>query len=194
MSALHEHTIIISPVGLFDPALIAAISSAIHRTYQIDSRVIPLLDDINFAFDPKRSQYCSTLVLTKLSATSPEWAFKVLAIVRQDLFIPILTHVFGEARLGGKAAVVSTARLHEELSLPLDQDTFIERTIKEILHELGHTFNLRHCRDHACIMHYSNCVADVDRRSDQLCRYCRILLADEMKRLTLYTSPYLFKA
>ncbi|MBW2592521.1 MAG: hypothetical protein JRE58_05885, partial [Deltaproteobacteria bacterium] len=127
----------ISPVGPFDPALLAAINPAIRRTYRIGTRVLPLLDDINFAFDPKRSQYCSTPVLTKLSANAPEWAFKVLALVQQDLFIPILTHVFGEAQLGGKAAVVSTARLYDELSLPLDQDTFIERTIKEIMHELG---------------------------------------------------------
>ena len=184
MSALDEHTIIISPVGVFDPKLLAAIGPAIRRTYQTGSQMVPLLDDIDFAFDPERSQYCSTPVLTKLSATAPKWAFKVLALVEQDLFIPIFTHVFGEAQLGGKAAIVSTARLYDKLSRPPGLDTFIKRTIKEILHELGHTFNLHHCRDHNCIMHYSNCIADVDRRSDQLCKYCKILLADEIKRLT----------
>jgi len=185
LNDLHEHTIIISPVGPFDQDLLAAIGPAIRRTYRTGSRVIPLLDNIDFAFDQKRAQYRSGSVLTKLSAIAPPWAFKVLALVRQDLFIPILTHVFGEARLGGKAAIVSTARLYDKLSPPLNRDTFIQRTIKEILHELGHTFNLRHCRDHGCIMHYSNDVDDVDRRSDQLCRYCRIMLADETKRYSI---------
>jgi archaemetzincin len=184
LNALHDHTIIISPVGSFAPDLLAAIGPAVHRTYRIDARVIRLLDDIEFAFDPKRAQYGSTPVLTKLSSAAPPWALKVLALVREDLFIPILTHVFGEAQMGGKAAIVSTARLYDKLTLPRHQDTFIQRTIKEVLHELGHTFNLRHCRDHSCIMHYSNSVTDVDRRSDALCRYCEILLADEIKRLT----------
>jgi archaemetzincin len=183
LNALPDHTIIISPVGVFDPDLLKAIGPAIHRTYRIDTRVEPLLHDIEFAFDPKRAQYGSTPVLTKLSATAPPRALKVLALVREDIFIPILTHVFGEAQIGGKAAIVSTARLYDKLSLPLDQELFIQRTIKEILHELGHTFNLRHCRDPHCIMHYSNNVADVDRRSDALCRYCEILLADEIQVL-----------
>ncbi len=184
MNDLHDHTIIISPVGAFAPELMGAIGPAIHRTYRINTRVIRLLEDIEFAFDPKRIQYGSTPVLKKLSAASPPWALKVLALVREDLFIPILTHVFGEAQIGGNAAIVSTARLYDNLSLPLHRDIFIQRAIKEILHELGHTFNLRHCRDHSCIMHYSNSVADVDRRSDVLCRYCKILLVDEIKRLT----------
>jgi archaemetzincin len=183
LNALHDHTIIISPVGSFAPDLLAAIGPAIHRTYRINARVIRLLHDIEFAFDPKRAQYGSTPVLTKLSTAAPPWALKVLALVREDLFVPIFTHVFGEAQIGGKAAIVSTARLYDKLTLPLHQGTFIQRTIKEILHELGHTFNLRHCRDHRCIMHYSNSVADVDRRSDALCRYCEILLADEIQVL-----------
>ncbi len=181
---MSDHTIIISPVGAFAPDLLEAIGPAVHRTYRTDARVMPLLHDIEFAFDPKRAQYGSTPVLTKLSSAAPPWALKVLALVREDLFIPILTHVFGEAQMGGKAAIVSTARLYDNLSLPLHRDIFIQRAIKEILHELGHTFSLRHCRDHRCIMHYSNSVADVDRRSDTLCRYCEILLADEIKRLT----------
>ena len=183
MNDLHDHTIIISPVGAFAPDLIEAIGPAVHRTYRIDTRVEPLLHDIEFAFDPKRAQYASTPVLTKLSSAAPPWALKVLALVREDLFIPILTHVFGEAQIGGKAAIVSTARLYDKLSLPRDQELFIQRTIKEILHERGHTFNLRHCRDHSCIMHYSNSVADVDHRSSALCRYCEILLADEIQVL-----------
>ncbi|MBW1821725.1 MAG: hypothetical protein JRI92_08155 [Deltaproteobacteria bacterium] len=100
-----------------------------------------------------------------------------------DLFIPILTHVYGEAQLGGTACIISTHRLVEGLSLVADKDTYYGRVVKEAVHELGHTFKLRHCKDNACIMHYCRSIKDVDRKSEQLCRYCKTLLDDEMKRI-----------
>jgi len=60
---------------------------------------------------------------------------------------------------------------------------YIERIVKEAIHELGHTFNLRHCQEHSCIMHYCRSEEDVDRKSDELCRYCKIMVEDEIKRL-----------
>jgi archaemetzincin len=66
------------------------------------------------------------------------------------------------------------------------REKFLQRMIKESIHELGHTFNLRHCRDHRCIMHYCRSEADVDLKSEELCRYCRILLLDEIKKLTAW--------
>lgn len=138
---------------------------------------------MDFALDPHRSQYHSTPILEKLASAAPPNAIKVLAIVEVDLFIPILTHVYGEAQLGGKAAILSLHRLREN-PMPLGSDkSFRHRAGKEAIHELGHTFNLRHCPDRACIMHYCRTVNDVDRKSDQLCRYCKVLLEDEMKKM-----------
>ena len=86
-------------------------------------------------------------------------------------------------QLGGKASVISTLRLGEGISEMRIDDTFGDRVAKEAIHELGHTFNLRHCKDENCIMHYCRNEHDVDRKSDQLCRYCRIMLEDEVKRI-----------
>jgi len=99
-----------------------------------------------------------------------------------DLFIPILTHVYGEAQLGGKACIISTHRLQEGICTNAGFKTYHCRILKEAIHELGHTFNLRHCPDHTCIMHYCRSIRDVDRKLERLCRYCRILLEDEIKR------------
>ena len=77
--------------------------------------------------------------------------------------------------------MVSTYRLREALSLAGSRDAYERRVVKEAIHELGHTFNLRHCRDSTCIMHYCHTVEDVDRKTDQLCRYCKVLLEDELK-------------
>jgi archaemetzincin len=176
------HTVLISPIGDVDPTLIEAAGAEIDRVYGMRTEIAPLLDEVEFAFDEDRNQYYSTLILERLAARAPSCALKVLGIIRVDLFIPILTHVYGEAQLGGKACIVSTHRLDEGFPNIL-HETYNHRVAKEVIHELGHTFNLRHCRERNCIMHYSRTVEDVDRKSNQLCRYCQVLLNDKLKRL-----------
>ncbi|MEJ2658631.1 MAG: archaemetzincin family Zn-dependent metalloprotease [Desulfobacterales bacterium] len=176
-------TIIVSPVDNNDSDIYVSIGREIHRLFGFHIEIRSLLQDVNFAFDPNRNQYYSTAILEKLAGTLPSQAVKVIAITNVDLFIPILTHVYGEAQLAGKACIVSTFRLKEGLSPVNIPEKFEKRLVKEALHELGHTFNLRHCRDKSCIMHYCRSIWDVDRKSDQLCRYCKILLEDELKNL-----------
>ncbi|MBL7212655.1 MAG: archaemetzincin family Zn-dependent metalloprotease [Desulfobacteraceae bacterium] len=176
------HSIAISPVGASDTELLIQVGKEISRIFGYQTEIIPLLKDVDFALDPSRNQYHSTLILGELASLAPH-AIKVVAIVQVDLFIPILTHIFGEAQLGGKACIISIYRLREGLSSLSNPEFYHKRVVKEAIHELGHTFRLRHCRDQSCIMHYCRTVKDVDRRSDQFCRYCKVLLEDEMKRL-----------
>jgi archaemetzincin len=123
------------------------------------------------------------LILDQLAAKIPQHCIRVLAIAQVDLFIPILTHVYGEAQLGGSACIISTFRLNEGGSGMNIPPRYMDRIVKEAIHELGHTFNLRHCPEHTCIMHYCRTEEDVDRKSDELCRYCKIMVEDEIKRL-----------
>jgi archaemetzincin len=183
LKLLSEHSIIVSPVGFLDPLLIERACRAINRVFGCRTEILPLLPNLDFAFKSDRSQYHSTAILEKLAGHAPLHAAKVIAIVDVDLFIPILTHVYGEAQLGGKAAIVSLHRLKEDLPTLDINSTCRRRLEKEAIHELGHTFGLRHCRDHACIMHYCRTLRDVDSKSDRFCRYCDILLKDEIKKL-----------
>ena len=76
-----------------------------------------------------------------------------LGVTVGDLYVPLLTFVFGEAQVDGSCATVSTARLRKEFyGLPADEALLRERLLKESLHELGHTFGLRHCADWRCVM------------------------------------------
>jgi archaemetzincin len=183
LNSKSANKIIISPIGDITPDLLVPIASELNRIFGYPTEVLSLLDDIDFAFQPGRNQYHSTPVLEQLALSAPADAIKVLALVEVDLFIPILTHVYGEAQLGGKACIVSTIRLNEGRSYQNTQEPFQSRIVKEAIHELGHTFNLRHCREHTCLMHYCRDESDVDRKSDQLCRYCKVLLEDEIKRM-----------
>jgi archaemetzincin len=183
LNTLSEHSILISPVEELAPELLNPVVKDIQKIFGYRTSIKSLLQDVEFALDTGRSQYHSTLILEKLAGLAPAGVVKILAITRVDLFIPILTHVYGEAQLGGKTCIISTHRLNEGLAMS-SVESFSRRVVKEAIHELGHTFDLRHCQDHACIMHYCRSIKDVDRKSDQLCRYCRILLADELKRMS----------
>lgn len=177
MNQLNKHNILISPIGALDPAILAKISQAVQKVFGLQTENISLLTDAEFAFNPSRGQYSSTLILEKLTDLAPDQAFKILALCEIDLFIPILTYVYGEAQLSGKSCIVSFFRLKKQA------EAFDRRAIKEAIHELGHTFGLRHCPDHACLMHYGRSIDDVDRKSDQFCRYCRVMLDDVIKKL-----------
>jgi archaemetzincin len=98
---------------------------------------------------------------------------RALGVAGVDLFIPILTYVFGEAQLEGTAAVVSTYRLDNAIyGLPKDDGLLLDRLTKEATHELGHTFGLLHCQRGHCVMHSSTYAEDVDLKSPQFCASC----------------------
>jgi archaemetzincin len=178
-----DSIIAISLIGDLDTEYTRPLRDEIKRLFGYPTEIIPLMDDVEFAYHPDRGQYQSTRILEQLAALSPPRAIKVLGIVHVDLFIPILTHVFGEAQLGGKSCIISTYRLKEGLFFSRNEPPLASRILKEAIHELGHTFKLRHCKEKTCIMHYCRSIQDVDHKSRHFCRYCDILIEDEKKRL-----------
>ena len=130
------------------------------------------------SFEARRNQYYSTKILKEMLGDVPRDALKLLGVTDKDLCIPILTYVFGEAQVGGTAAVVSLARLRQEhYGLAPDRPLLLERLRKESLHELGHTFGLVHCPSRNCVMYLSNTVVDVDTRGRDFCRGCETIVA-----------------
>lgn len=180
----NKQHIIVSPVSGCGQKYLEMISSGIEVLFGYQTETISFLDDLSFAYDEKREQYNSTLIIEKIEELSNSQGIKVIALTEVDLFIPILTHVYGEAQLGGKASIVSICRLSENLGLDSRDQQLGERIVKEVYHELGHTFGLLHCKDRACLMHYCRTIKDVDRKSHQLCRYCNILLKDSKSILS----------
>jgi archaemetzincin len=134
------------------------------------------------AWDARRKQY-ETGVILKWLEERHAGAAKVLGVTDVDLFIPILTFVFGEAQLGGRAAVVSTARLTPRDGSREAGRILAERLRKEALHELGHAYGLVHCGAPACVMGRSPGVAEIDTKGDSFCPDCR-LLYDDARRHT----------
>jgi archaemetzincin len=129
--------------------------------------------DVDFAFNPLRGQYHSTEILKQLVPQAPSENWRVLGVSEADLYVPILTFVFGEAQLGGPAALVSLHRLRQEFyGLAADPQILAERLLKESLHELGHTVGLRHCPDYRCVMSSAHTVERIDLKLAQFCDAC----------------------
>ena len=100
---------------------------------------------------------------------------KVLGVVDVDVFVSELNYVFGEAFLPGRVALISLFRLRPEVyDEPANEDRFLRRAVKEAVHELGHTFGLNHCPNPKCIMHFSNSIADTDKKQTLFCSQCII--------------------
>jgi archaemetzincin len=152
--------------------------------------VCSLLDNIEFAYSYERQQYNSTMILEKLSDLAPDDSLKIIAVCEKDLFIPILTYVFGEAQLRGRSCIVSTYRLSDSMAMLNPESIFTDRVIKETVHELGHTFNIRHCPDKECVMHYCRSLNDVDNKDIRMCRYCNAMLEDEKRRIEKRIKDY----
>ena len=176
--------ILISPIGDIPPWVTEKIADKVSRFFGFQTQINPIIEDIDFAFDKDRNQYSSSKILDKLDENASADCLKIVAITEKDLFIPILTYVYGEARLNGRPCIVSFHRLVAGLELEVVSKGY-KRIVKEAIHELGHTFNLRHCRDPVCLMHYCRNLEDVDKKSNQYCRYCNILLSDNIKELDL---------
>ena len=137
--------------------------------------------DPEISFDAQRGQYNSTALLRLLLDTPNDGAARVLGVASVDLCTSILTYVFGEAQLGGKAAVVSLHRLRSDVyGLPGDEELLFQRLLKETVHELGHTFGLVHCPDSTCVMYRSTYVEEIDFKPATYCAECQDSVASAL--------------
>jgi archaemetzincin len=161
------------PLG--DPAihLLDELAAGLARIFRVSCHVQTASMDPSFAFEPARGQYYATAVLERLAAAAPGDGTRILAVTDVDLYVPVLTFVFGEAQLLGPAALVSTFRLREEYyGMPPNLALLLERLTKEAVHELGHTCGLRHCPDWRCAMASTHSVERLDLKEARLCQAC----------------------
>jgi archaemetzincin len=153
--------------------LLEHLAAALARMFHVPCRVGQHSVDLGFALEVRRGQYYSSAILQELERASDPDA-RVLGVTSCDLYVPVLTFVFGEAQLDGNCAVVSTARLADPFyGLPRRDDLLRERLLKEAVHELGHTFGLRHCGDWRCVMTSSHAVERLDVKTAEFCARCR---------------------
>jgi len=169
-------------LGEVESSHLTVISESLQEHFGLEAKIIEDRTILPSALDAARKQYNSNLILKKLLDILPADALKILGVTDFDLFSPIFSYVFGEAQFGGKCAVISTFRLrgHPDGKILQGCPPLVSRIEKEAIHELGHTFGLRHCADPDCVMHYSVGVQCADRKFAFFCPACREMMVWHM--------------
>lgn len=153
--------------------LLDDLAAELARIFQVSCHVHEETFSADFARDLARSQYHSTAILQRMQSLSSEPERRFLGVTDLDLYIPVLTFVFGEAQLGGRCALVSLHRLREEFyGLPPSSELLWDRLVKESVHELGHVLGLRHCPDWRCVMASTHDVERLDLKGEEYCPSC----------------------
>ncbi len=156
------------------------IAEDISREFRLPVLINGCSRDISAFYNPVRRQYDANALLQMVEGITPKTASKAIGLFRVDLYIPILTYIFGQAALNGNSGIASLYRLRNELyGLDQDAELLIQRFSKVVMHELGHAFGLIHCHHPVCIMRSSTYVEDIDQKEGQFCSHCRKLVFDE---------------
>jgi len=170
--------IYVQPINTDHAPWIEELKKSIYSVFGYHTKVANLDINLEKTFDRTRCQYNSSQILLQIISRPPADAVKVLGVVNVDLFIPILTFVFGEAQLRGIGSVIALHRLNNIFyGLSEDRELLGERLVKEAIHELGHNFGLIHCSNQICVMKSSTYVEEVDQKSNEMCGRCQELLA-----------------
>jgi archaemetzincin len=170
MKALH-----LLPIGQVDPGLLEWLRRELIEGFRIPCEILHPPLDPGFAYHPERDQYHSSEMLARMQEFFQPTSWRVLGVTSVDLYIPILTFVFGEAQMGGPCSVVSYHRLRQEFyGLPQDAPLLGRRILTECVHELGHTLSLTHCQDYQCVMASSHAVEWIDLKEWTFCSSCAI--------------------
>lgn len=170
-------SILLVPVGEMDKKVMERLQVDLGKVFGRKVEVGQGMHHPGYAYNKKRSQYLSTAILETLMEQKEYAAYdRMLGMVDQDLYVPELNFVFGEA--GQKAAVISLTRLRQEFyHLPQDENLFYRRALTEAVHELGHTYGLGHCRNSHCVMFFSNSLTDTDKKGPDFCLECKSKLS-----------------
>ena len=184
--------LVIQPIMLDDKKALTGLlylKSVLETRFGFDKQLTivnnPITQLPTNLFDNIRNQYLSDQLLSWIQHTfQPNHNTKVLTVCDFDAYFGKYNYCFGEAIIGGRVSAIYLKRLlppggtWDKKSLNLFQD----RIVKEAIHEIGHTFGLRHCSHEFCIMFKSKTISDTDKKNSEFCDSC-------LNSHTIYTQP-----
>jgi len=179
-----DKIVAIQPLGDVRGDIIDTVASRLETFFKIPTDVCQEHAIPKGSYHPQRGQYNCYPILAFLKTLGPDHAIKTIGVTEVDLFVPILTYVFGEAEMGGHGAVISTYRLARGRDRqPIPSGQLFKRVEKIAIHELAHTFRLSHCKEDGCLMGSFPVLSRIDENPICFCRYCVTFLKDEYENL-----------
>ncbi|MCU4164578.1 archaemetzincin family Zn-dependent metalloprotease [Carboxylicivirga caseinilyticus] len=160
--------------GQIEKPNLEIIARDVKRELQVQVEYKEGFIDMSQFFDPSRSQYDADQLIHLIDTEYASDTTKTIGLFTVDLFIEILTFIYGQAFLNGRSGIASSFRLNNErYGMNRNDRLTLKRFSKEIIHELGHTFGLIHCHTPGCVMMSSTYVEDIDLKSHQFCSNCK---------------------
>jgi archaemetzincin len=167
-----ESRIRIVPINAMDGAFLDRLAPCLEERFLCSVSSERALALPRSALNSTRGQLFVPTLLARVRKAHPEGGGVLLAITDFDLYKTSLRFVYGDAD-GQGAAVVSLHRLRSEYyGEEPDANVLFQRTLKECVHELGHTFGLKHCYNVRCAMHYSGSIFETDNKMPHFCETC----------------------
>ena len=171
---MNQQNITLISFGHFRKDILESISENVRTEFLLPVFIKEGHLDLSDFYDSFRRQYNGNTLLKVVDTKFSSDIQKTIGLFSVDLFIPILTFIFGQAMLNGRSGIASLFRLsNERYGLPANEAILLERFLKEVIHELGHTFGLVHCHITSCVMRSSTYVEDIDQKGISLCLKCR---------------------
>jgi archaemetzincin len=169
--------IYVVPLALNKQLPLLEFCADLERIFHLPVEPLHLNIPINNALDLSRRQYNSSTLLKMLLDNTPDSHSKILGVTSYDLFLPVLTFLFGQAQVNKQVSIFSTFRLHNEFyGMTPSTELLYTRSLKEAMHELGHTYGLRHCLNPGCVMNAATYVEDIDVKESYFCSGCEELV------------------
>ncbi|MGC8942902.1 MAG: archaemetzincin family Zn-dependent metalloprotease [Caldisericia bacterium] len=173
-----DRSIKIAP--LIDPPLfiLNEIKNNFEKTFKFPVLIERNLDIPDDYKNLSRNQYPVSKIIFYLKENIKDESLKIIGIISEDIYEEGYNFLFGSAEFNGKYAIVSLYRLFDK-----DKKLFLDRSIKESTHELGHTFGLSHCNNKSCVMNFSLSINDVDKKEKNFCKLCETKLRISLKNI-----------
>jgi archaemetzincin len=160
------------PVGAVPPGTLEALAVRLSRRVEVACHVLAP-GALAVRRIPNRDQLDANALLEAVEARATSDSRVLVGVTGEDIAVPVFTFVFGLARQGGRACVVSLARTDPSFyGLAPDPALRDERAVAEVLHEMGHLATLEHCPDRGCLMSFAGNVERVDTRGSRFCAAC----------------------
>jgi len=121
-------------------------------------------------------QFLTSDLLKLIGKELPDSGFCAIGITMEDLYPEeSWNFVFGEATSKG-TGVFSFARynpmFYDQPNNESSERLLLERSLKVMVHEIGHMFGMSHCVHYNCIMNGSNGLEEEDASPFHLCPVC----------------------
>ena len=157
------------PVGSVHEVACAVVVAHLGAVVGLPARPGPALP-----LDPAAGPRVDATALIRLLAEERPPDRLRVGVTDLDLSLPVFTHLYGEADVGGGVAVASLYRLQADAA---PRHLVYQRLAKVACHEAGHALGLRHCNRPGCLMRFAGRLEALDRLALAFCDDCAAALA-----------------